>query len=232
MNARGFTPSLRVPAALLLIGQLLYIVITQFHAGGPANDHPVIFGVYAANDLWTVDHVGQFVAMAVLLAGLFGLLFSLEALGGSAGWAGRFGAAMAVVALALYGCLQAVDGVANKQADIAWVNASDTEKVARFAGAEVVRWIEWGLRSYQNVALGLSLLLFGVAMARTPRIPRLIALLVAVTGLVYLAQGWLVGTEGFSDNMSIAIVAAWILSAVWMVWLLVVAWRVPGPEAR
>jgi hypothetical protein len=50
----------------------------------------------------------------------------------------------------------------------------------------------------------------------------------AATGLVYLAQGRLVGSEGFSDNMSTAIVAAWILSAVWMAWLIVVAWPRPG----
>jgi hypothetical protein len=96
----------------------------------------------------------------------------------------------------------------------------------------VVRWIEWGLRSYQNFALGLSLLLFAVALVRTPRIPRLIGLLMALTGLVYLAQGWLVGSEGFSDTMSTAIVAAWILSAVWMIWLAVVAWRAPAVEAE
>ena len=41
--------SLRMSAALLLSGQVLYILITQFHAGGPANDHPVIFAVYAGS---------------------------------------------------------------------------------------------------------------------------------------------------------------------------------------
>ena len=230
MSNRAFSPSLRVPAALLLIGQLLYIVITQFHAGGPANDHPAIFAVYAGNDLWTADHLGQFAATAIMLGGLFGLLFAVDALAGTAGWAGQFGAAAAVVALALYGALQAVDGIANKQADLAWVNAPDAEKVARFASAEAVRWIEWGLRSYQNFALGLSLVLFAVAVARTPRIPRLIGLLMGLTGLVYLAQGWLVGSEGFSDNMSIAIITAWVLSAVWMIWLVVVAWRTPASD--
>jgi hypothetical protein len=36
-------PSLRLAATLLLVGQLLYIVITLFHTGGEANDHPAIF---------------------------------------------------------------------------------------------------------------------------------------------------------------------------------------------
>jgi hypothetical protein len=58
---------------------------------------------------------------------------------------GRFGAALAVVALALYGVLQAVDGVGNQEVDDAWVNAPNAEKAARFASAEAMRWLEWGL---------------------------------------------------------------------------------------
>ncbi len=93
MSSRAFSPSLRVPAALLLIGQLLYIVVTQFHAGGEANDHRAIFAVYAGNGIWVADHLGQFAATAIMLAGLLGLFFALEARGGMVGWTGRFGAA-------------------------------------------------------------------------------------------------------------------------------------------
>jgi len=46
-----------------------------------------------------------------------------------------------------------------------------------------------------------------------------------LTGLLYLVQGWVVGEEGFSQTVSIAIVLAWILSLAWMIWLAVVAWR-------
>ena len=38
-------------AVLLLARQVLYIVVTQFHAGGPANDHPVIFAAYAGSGI-------------------------------------------------------------------------------------------------------------------------------------------------------------------------------------
>jgi hypothetical protein len=48
-----------------------------------------------------------------------------------------------------------------------------------------------------------------------------------LTGLAYLVQGWLVGEEGFSQSVSIAIVLAWVLSLAWMIWLGVVAWRMP-----
>lgn len=224
----------RLAATLLLAGQLLYIVVTLFHTGGDANHHPAVFAAYAASRSWTADHVGQFVAMVILLAGLIALCYALDARDGTARWAGRFGAASTVAALALYGALQAVDGVANTLADAAWVSAPETEKAARFASAEAVRWIEWGMRSYQAFMLGLALLLFAVAAVRTAWIPRPIAHLMGLSGLAYLVQGWVVGTAGFSPLMSTAIVLAEVLDVVWMVWLVVVAWRleesgVPSP---
>jgi hypothetical protein len=228
MNHETVSPSLRLAATLLLVGQLLYIVVTQLHTGGEANDHPTIFTAYAGSGIWTAVHVAQFVAMATVLAGLLALSFALDGQPGSARWAGRFGAASTVAALALYGALQAVDGVANKQADVAWVSAPDAEKAARFASAEAIRWIEWGMRSYHDYALGIALLLFAVAVVRTAWVPRPIAYLMGLSGLTYLVQGWVAGVEGFSQTQSITIVLAWILSLAWMIWLAVVAWRMPG----
>jgi hypothetical protein len=224
--------SLRLSATLLLVGQLLYIVVTQFHTGGDANNHPVIFAAYAGSGIWTAVHLGQFAAMAILLAGLLALFFALDVQAAVARWAGRFGAASAVVALALYGALQAVDGVANKQADVAWVSAPAAQKAAFFASAEAVRWIEWGMRSYHDFALGLALLLFAAAVVRTSWVPRPIGYLIGLSGLTCLVQGWVVGAEGFSQTESIAIVVTWVLSLAWMIWLVVFAWRMQVSELR
>jgi hypothetical protein len=232
MNNRAFIPSLRLSATLLLVGQVLYIVVTQFHADGPANDHAVVFAEYARRGSWTAVHVGQFAAMAIVLAGLVALFFALEAQAETANWAGRFGAGLAVAALALYGALQAVDGVANKQTDVAWLSAPDAEKAARFASAEAVRWVEWGLRSYHDFALGLALLLFEAAVAGTTGLPRPIAYLMALSGLACLVQGWVVGSDGFSGPHSTLIVVTWVLSVAWMIWLVVVAWRMQESEPR
>ena len=230
MNDSTFSLSLRLSATLLLVGQLLYIVVTQFHTGGDANDHPAIFAAYAGSGIWTAVHLGQFAGMAILLAGLLALFFALDVQAGTARWAGRFGAASAVAALALYGVLQAVDGVALKQAVNAWASAPEAEKAARFASAEAIRWLEWGVRSYQDFALGLALLLFAAAQVRTAWVPRPIAHLMGLSGLAYLVQGWVAGSEGFSPTQSVAIVLAWVLSLVWMIWLVVVAWRMQGSE--
>jgi hypothetical protein len=222
---------LRLSATLLLVGQLLYIVVTQLHTGGDANNHPAVFAEYAGSGTWSAVHLGQFAGMAIFLAGLLALFFALDVQAAAARWASRFGAASAVATLALYGVLQAVDGVALKQAVNAWVSAPDTEKAARFATAEAIRWLEWGVRSYQNFALGLALLLFAVAVMRTPWIPRPIAPLMALSGLSYLAQGWVVGSAGFSHAETIAIILAFVLDVAWMIWLVVVAWRMRDSQS-
>ncbi len=222
--------SLRLSAGLLLVGQLLYIGVTQFNAGGDANNHRAIFAVYAGSEIWAAVHLGQFASMAILLAGLLALFFVLDIESESAKWAGRFGVASAVAALALYGVLQAVDGIALKQAVNAWSTAPDIEKAARFASAEAIRWLEWGVRSYHDFALGLALLLFAAAIVRITWVPRPMAYLMGLSGLTYLVQGWIAGSEGFSPAQSAAIVLGWVLSLVWMIWLVVVTWWTQDSE--
>ena len=46
----------------------------------------------------------------------------------------------------------------------------------------------------------------------------------ALSGLAYVAQGWIVGAEGFSSANTIPILAGIVLILVWSVWLLVSAW--------
>jgi hypothetical protein len=81
MNNGAFSArtSLRLSASLLLVGQILYIVVTQFHADGNANDHPAVFIEYAGSGTWTAVHLAQFAGMAILLAGLLALFFVLTA---------------------------------------------------------------------------------------------------------------------------------------------------------
>src|SRR3954452_16346859 len=239
MGQRGARPdamrdrsSLRLSATLILAGQLLFIVVTLLHADGKANDHRSVFAEYARSGSWKAVHLVQFAAVAILLAGLLALFFALDVPVGPARWAGRFGVASTVVALALYGVLQAVDGVGNKMVDAAWLTARDAEKATHFATAEAMRWLEWGVRSYQDFALGVALLLLAAAVARTAGLPRPIAYLMGLSGLTYLVQGWVIGAEGFSGTHSTLILVAYVFSLAWMIWLLVVAWRMKDMEAR
>lgn len=214
---------LRLSVCLLLGGQILYIIVTLFHAGGDANNHHAIFETYARDQIWMAVHLGQFIAMSLLVIGLLVLFTALDGRLGRATSLGRAGAAAAIVALALYGALQAVDGVALKQAVNAWASAPEAERGARFASAEAIRWIEWGMRSYHDFALGVALAIGAAAMARAVAWP--FGVLVAASALAYFAQGWVAGSEGFSQAQSLGIVLGWAFSLVWMTALLVVAFR-------
>src|SRR5215210_6399567 len=163
--------SLRLSATLVVIGEVLFALVTLFHADGQANNHPAVFAEYASSASWIAVHLGQFVFMAVLLLGLLVLFFALNVRSGALGWVGRFAAVSVVVALALYGVVQAVDGVALKPAVDAWVTAPEAEKATRFASAETVRWLEWGMNSYQIFMFALALILLASVIVGTARVP-------------------------------------------------------------
>ena len=58
---------LRLSATLVVIGEVLFALVTLFHADGEANNHPAVFAEYASSASWIAVHLGQFVFMAVLL---------------------------------------------------------------------------------------------------------------------------------------------------------------------
>src|SRR5215207_6095985 len=180
---------LRLSATLVVIGEVLFAIVTLFHADGDANNHRAVFAEYASSASWIAVHFGQFVFMAVLLAGLLVLFFALNVRSGALGWVGRFAAVSVVVALALYGVLLAVDGVALKHAVDAWVSAPEGEKATRFASAETIRWLEWGAKSYHTLVFGTSLILIAIAFLRTKFVPRPIGY--GLSGITYLVQGWI-----------------------------------------
>jgi hypothetical protein len=217
--------TLRLSAVLLAAGFVLYVVVGLLHPDGPANNHRAVFAEYAGSANWTAVHLGQFFGKAVITAGLLVLYFALDAGAGGASWAARLGTVSAAVALALYGVLQAVDGVALKQAVDAWAGAPEAQKAARFGSAEAIRWLEWGVRSYQSFMLGLALILLGSAAAWAARLPRTLGLLMGLSGLAYLVQGWVLGSEGFAETNTFAILAGYVLMLAWIVWLAAAAWR-------
>ena len=222
---------LRLAATLAFAGFSVSVVAGLLHADtASANDHEATFTEYAGSSIWTAVHLGQFAGMALLISGLLVLLVVLKAPEGALAWAARFGVAAAIAALALYASLQAVDGVALKHAVDAWAASAEPEKTARFATAEGIRWLEWGVRSYQSFVLGAALLLTGAVVVGARRVSAVIGYLMALSGLAYVAQGWIVGVEGFSSANTIPILAGIVLILVWSVWLLVVAWPKRAPS--
>jgi hypothetical protein len=223
---------LRLSTTLVVIGEVLFALVTLFHPGREdPNNHPAVFAEYASSGSWIAVHFGQFVLMAVLLAGLLVLSFALNVRSGVLGWVGRFAAVSVVVALALYGVVQAVDGVANKHAVDAWSSAPEAEKAARFASAETMRWLEWGTSSYQTFMFALTLILLASVIVGTARVPRPIGYLMGLAAIPYLVQSWVLGTEGFAITWlagGLSVVGLPLMLA-WSIWLLIVAWRMKEP---
>ncbi len=240
---------LRLSATVLFISALVFEVASLLHPGGGANTDQAAFTVYANSSSWTAIHLGQFVGTAVFLAGLLVLFFALNVSEGTPRWLGFFGAISAGVALALAGHLvanptadhisaisagvalalagvvYAVDGVALEQATDAWVSAPAAEQAARFASAEAIRWLEWGTRSYQSFMSGLALVLLATTIVWTARITRPIGYIMGLNGLASIVQGWVIGTEGFSVTNGVTYDISGLATIVWMIWLLIVAWR-------
>lgn len=218
--------SLRVAATLSLAGVVVSLLAGVFHAdAASANDHVASFTEYAKSDIWTGVHLGQFVGMALLTAGLIALLAALKVRQGTLALAARFGAVSAAISLGLYGALQAVDGVALKHAVDAWASAAVPEKAMRFVSAEGIRWLEWGLRSYQSFVLGTALVISGVVILASRRIARMIGVLMGLSGVAYLVQGWIIGAEGFAAANTVPTLAGIILAVAWTAWLFISAWR-------
>lgn len=211
----------RVAGVTLLVGEGASIVIGSFHpAHEDPNNHPAVFTEYANSSNWTLIHLGQFVGMAIFLGGLLALTVALEARLGRRSWLTRLGAVGAVTSLALTAMLFAVDGVTLKQAVDAWARASAGDQAAFFASAEVARWMEWGVRSYQSFLLGATLLLLAVAILRYASVSRGIGALMAVSGLAYIAQGWVLGVSGFATDNTIPLLIGYGTILLWSLWLL------------
>jgi len=218
--------SLRLSGTLLLIGLVVYEVLQFPHPGSATPTDQAQFAAYATSSSWAAIHLGEFLGVAINTAGLLVLFFALNVSQGTPRWLGFFAAISAGVAGALAAVVYAVDGVALKQAVDAWATAPAAEQTTRLASAEAIRWLETGTRSYQEFTSGVALVLFGTTMVWTARIARPIGYLMGLSGLLLIVMSWVAGTQGLGASIRGALFELAVLSsAVWTIWLLVVALR-------
>jgi hypothetical protein len=201
-----------------------------WHPTGAEDDHEAIFTEYAASE-WVATHFAEFLLVLVALAGLLVLCRALRP--ETPNLALLAGGAI-IATGATWAALQAVDGVTLKQAVEAWVVASGAEKATRYADAETVRWTEWALQSFFRVLLGVAFLLLGAAAVVSRLIPSWLGVLLAVGGLLALAQGFSVGYQGLESGFQDVVgIAFQLVVLVFVVGLLVASRRVrePGTSA-
>ncbi len=223
-DRRALLPS----AALLVTGFVALLVTGTFHPSGiDNNNHPAVFAQYARSVTWTTVHLAQFTAAAVTIIGLLILFYALNLADGMTGLAARIGIVSTGAALVLTAMRYLVDGVVLKRAVDAWVSAPHAEKAARFASAELARWLEEASTSYQYFVLGFTLILLATLIVWTGRVPRPIGYLLALGGAGYFAAGWILGESGFAPEGAIPTDISQFFPMIAGVWLLISAWRMP-----
>ena len=204
---------------------MVNLVATHSHPAGNDDNHPVIFAKYAKSDSWLAIHLVQFAGVMVVLAG-FVVLYRVLQVRREIPLLAFCALGATVATAATWAVLQGVDGVALKQSVDAWANASGGQRGIRFADAETVRWAEWGVNTFFRLLLGLTLTLFGFAIARTGIVARWLGWVGVAGGLLYMATGIAVGSAGFESGFGNAAgIPLQLLFVVFVVGVLVVGVR-------
>ena len=223
MGAEAITT--RIGAIALPLGIILYVVATAvFHPNREAPmDNPAIFTEYAQSDSWVAVHLAQWFAALLLIGGLVALYYSITTKPEANAAVARFGFAAALLTGASLTMLQAVDGVALKWAVDTWARVPADQEAVAFSAAQALRWTEYSLQSYSNILLGLTFILYGLAIALSSVYPRWLGWLAAASGVAWIVHGVMVPYVGLFD--SIARLVAIVLMALWAFIIAVLMWR-------
>jgi hypothetical protein len=224
----GETVTARIGAAALPLGVVLIAISEVFHPSREdPMDFPAVFREYARSDVWTTVHLGEYFGFLLLLGGLVALYYSVRARPGAGAGLAPFGLAAAVATAASFTVLQAVDGITLRYAVDAWVSAPAPQKPAAFAAAEAVRWTEIGMNALSYFLAGLTLFLYGLAIALGRAYPRWTGLLAALCGVALMYNGVIeVAYEGFVA--SVVKLVGLALLALWVFVMAVLMWREGG----
>ena len=190
-------------AVLLVAGAALAVVGGVLHPHDePPNSHAAVFAEYAHSTDWVWVHDLQFLSAAVVVAGLLTMGQALQRVGVPRSLV-RVGDAAAAATVALIAVNMAVDGVALKRAVDAWATADPADRASRFAAAETVRWLEWGVNSFFVILLGVTVLTFAAGLLRQAHLGtrvRLAGVSGALAGVLLVVNGLAVGAHGFEPT--------------------------------
>jgi hypothetical protein len=226
-------PMLRMGSVAFLAGLVIAIVSTfGFHpTSEDLMDNPVVFAVYAEDDLWIASHIGQFAGILLIFAGGFVALFRLfvRSESGTASALAWFGLVAAIIAASTFTILQAVDGIALKIAVDTWYaippTADGQEKAITFRVAEGIRWTEWGIQAYYRMLQGTVAIIFGVAIAKSALLSRWIGAVGIAAGVVTIAAGVVVAYVGFSSIRDPVVNVSTFTLYPWIIILGIFMWR-------
>ena len=217
---------LRIAAVAVPIGIVSEILMEALHPSkADPNNSAAAFLEYAASNIWTIVHIGQFFAALLVALALVTLARSLARQSGVTGALAVIGGVTAILVAAVFAVQMAVDGVALKAAIDTWTNASQADKASAYQVAEGMRALEKGLSGFFHLINGTTLLALGLAIAFGRSYPRWLGWVGAVSGLGFLVGGVVTAYTGFSSLAGTVLLGPTVLSAIFLLGAAVCMWR-------
>ena len=196
----------RLSAVLLVTGAVLAVVGGILHPHEePPNSHEAVFAEYAHSADWVWVHDLQFLSAAVVVAGLLTAGRALQ----------RVGVPRTLVRSRRRGGgrhrgphrREHGRGRRRPQAGGRRLGGRGPRvRASRFAAAEAVRWLEWGVNSFFAILLGVTLLTVAAGLLRQAHLGaqgtrvRLAGVTGALAGALLVVNGLTVGAHGFEPT--------------------------------
>ncbi|MGW0521098.1 hypothetical protein [Crossiella sp. NPDC003009] len=199
-------------AVAALIGTLGYAGLSALHGNPPIEDPAATLEFVAARAWWRAAHYGTIAALLLWL-GAFGAVTRLLA-PGDRGGLGRFALGVATCAAAVFAVYYSLHGFGLPALAQRWTAAPGPEVLTE---TRAVLTVLGSTAFTAQALLGLTVLLYGLAMALGRGLPRWLGWAGAVAGL-----GWLSGALLVDFAVIVPFtVAAW----AWMITTGVALWR-------
>lgn len=209
---------------ILLLRQTTELMHPMGHAGNTPEDAAASFAEYAAFEHWVAAHLLEFLGFVFVFGALVVLSWRLRS-GRARGWA-LLGALGAGVSLSLAATVQAVDGIALKVMVDRWAAAPAESRELFFEGAYAVRQIEGGFLALLFVVLGLTVLLYGIALVSDKGAPSWVGVVGIAASPLTVATGVVVAHAPFEGLTGVPQAVAVLLGVgmpLLFLWFLLVA---------
>lgn len=173
--------TLRLGSAAGVVGAVIAMVANLLHPQTPAGDPEGVARAIVQSDIWVAGHLALVVGLILILGGLAAISHSIQ--GGVAGALSRLGYAGAIAGITVGLILVTLDGLAAKHLALQWAAAPAGEAAIALRLVQAEEIINFALAALFNILFaGVTFILYGLAVAFSPRYPRWIGLIVVLAG--------------------------------------------------